>query len=77
MYRAQMTDTELEEYYMQGEFKPSFTYVLHPKHMTDSELDELFKMADEGLLSESLSTALIKEFILRLPAVIKNVKESK
>ena len=50
MYRAQMTDTELEEYYMQGEFKPSFTYVLHPKHMTDSELDELVKMTDEDYL---------------------------
>ena len=45
--------------------------------MTDSELDELVKMTDEGLLSESLSTAVIKEFNLRLPAVIKNVKESK
>lgn len=39
MYRAQMTDTELEAFYMEGEFKPDTNVKpLHPKHMTDTEL---------------------------------------
>jgi hypothetical protein len=41
MQFSQMTDTEREKHYMQGEFKPKInTFPVHPRHMTDTELEE-------------------------------------
>lgn len=64
MYRAQMTDSELEVFYMEGEFKPTFNIPpLHPKHMTDTELKNELKKTTN--LKSDYSKALVKEATLR------------
>jgi hypothetical protein len=64
MYRAQMTDTELEHHYMQGEFKPRTNAApIHPKHMTDGELLEALKLTMN--LKSDFAKELTKEATLR------------
>lgn len=78
MHPRRMTVTELEEHYMQGEFKPqSNMTVLHPRHMTDTEL---IKELDENQVANyddysSRAKAVLDEFMVRMEAL--NKKENK
>jgi hypothetical protein len=69
MHRAQMTDTELEQYYMYGKLKsPTNTTPIHPKHMTDNELAEALQWVSPfGELAEltPFEEQVIKENDLR------------
>ena len=63
MYRAQMTDTELEAFQMEGEFKPQMDMPeLHPSHMTDSELKRVF---DNVMQSECGNYTLFDEQVIK------------
>ena len=54
MYRAQMTDTELEAYYMEGEFKPTTPKTpIAPKHYTDTELEVYYSSFEDKTTPEA------------------------